>query len=88
LRYASGLLHIVLLVCSILLAGDGLVYAIVLGVQLAGLVLALLGRLRAPVPGAALALYYLLVTFSTLAGLVHYVRVGVPVVWEKAQGTR
>jgi cellulose synthase/poly-beta-1,6-N-acetylglucosamine synthase-like glycosyltransferase len=88
LRYASGLLHIVLLICSVVLAGDGLVYAVALGAQLALLVLALLGRLRLPVPGAALALYYVAVTGSTLAGLVHYLRVGVPVVWEKAQGTR
>jgi glycosyltransferase involved in cell wall biosynthesis len=88
LRYGSGILHIVLLVCSIVLAGHGLVYAIVLGLQVAGLLLALAGRLRLPVPGAALAYYYLLVTLATLAGLVRYARVGVPVVWEQAEGTR
>jgi cellulose synthase/poly-beta-1,6-N-acetylglucosamine synthase-like glycosyltransferase len=88
LRYASGLLHIILFVCSIALAGSGLVYAIALGLQLAGLLLALLGRLRLPVPGAGLALYYVLVTFSTLRGLVRYRRSGVPVTWEKAAGTR
>ena len=27
-------------------------------------------------------------TLATLAGLVRYLRVGVPVVWEKAEGTR
>ena len=84
----SGILHILLLVCSIALAGDGLVYAIVLGAQLAWLLLALAGRLRLPVPGAALAYYYLLVIAATLAGLVRYARGGVPVVWEKAEGTR
>jgi cellulose synthase/poly-beta-1,6-N-acetylglucosamine synthase-like glycosyltransferase len=88
LRYASGILHIVLLICSIALAGDGLVYAIVLGAQLAWLLLALAGRLRLPVPGAALAYYYLLVIVATLAGLARYARAGVPVVWEKAEGTR
>jgi cellulose synthase/poly-beta-1,6-N-acetylglucosamine synthase-like glycosyltransferase len=88
LRYASGILHIVLLVCSIVLAGHGLAYAIVLGLQVAGLLLALAGRLRLPVPGAALAYYYLLVTLATLAGLVRYARVGVPVIWEQAEGTR
>ncbi len=88
LRYASGLLHILLLVCSIALAGQGLVYAIVLGAQVAGLLLALAGRLRLPVPGAGLAYYYLLVILATLAGLVRYARTGVPVVWEKAEGTR
>jgi glycosyltransferase involved in cell wall biosynthesis len=88
LRYGSGILHIVVLVCSIALVGHGLVYAIALGLQLAGLLLALAGRLRLPVPGAALAYYYLLVTLATLAGLVRYARVGVPVVWEQAEGTR
>jgi glycosyltransferase involved in cell wall biosynthesis len=88
LRYGSGILHVLLLVCSILLAGEGLVYAIVLGLQVAWLLLALAGRLRIPVPGAALAYYYLLVTLATLAGLVHYARVGVPLVWEQAEGTR
>ena len=88
LRYGSGILHVLLLVCSILLAGEGLVYAIVLGLQVAWLLLALAGRLRIPVPGDALAYYYLLVTLATLAGLVHYARVGVPLVWEQAEGTR
>ena len=88
LRYASGILHILLFVCSIALAGDGLVYAVVLGAQIAGLLLALAGRLRLPVPLAGLAYYYLLVILATLAGLVRYARAGVPVVWEKAEGTR
>jgi glycosyltransferase involved in cell wall biosynthesis len=88
LRYASGILHVLLLVCSIVLAGHGVVYAIVLGAQVAWLLLAAAGRLRLPVPGAALALYYLLVILATLAGLIHYARDGVPVVWEKAEGTR
>lgn len=88
LRYASGILHIVLLGCSIALAGDGLAYAIILGAQVAWLLLALAGRLRLPVPGAGLAYYYLLVILATLAGLVRYARTGVPVVWEKAEGTR
>jgi hypothetical protein len=88
LRYASGILHIVLLISSIALAGDGLVYAIVLGAQLVWLLLALAGRLRLPVPGAALAYYYRLVIVATLAGLARYARTGVPVVWEKAEGTR
>lgn len=88
LRYASGILHILLLACSIVLVAAGPVYAIVLAVQLAGLGLALAGRLRLPIPGVALAYYYLLVTLATLAGLVRYARAGVPVVWEKAAGTR
>lgn len=88
LRYGSGLLHLVLLITSIALVTQGLVYSVVLGAQLAWLLLAGAGRLKLPVPGAGLAYYYLLVTLATLAGLIRYLRVGVPVVWEKAEGTR
>ena len=88
LRYGSGLLHVVLLIASIALVGQGFVYAVALGAQLAWLVLAGAGRMKLPIPGAGLAYYYLLVTLATLTGLVRYLRVGVPVVWEKAEGTR
>ena len=88
LRYGSGLLHLVLLGTSVALAGHGLVYDVALGGQGVWLLLALAGRLRLRVPGAALAYYYLLVTLATLAGLVRYLRVGVPVIREKAEGTR
>ena len=54
----------------------------------AGLGLAAAGRLRAPMPGAALAYYYVLVTLATVVALVRYLRFGVPAVWEKATGTR
>ncbi|MGB2951818.1 MAG: glycosyltransferase family 2 protein [Gaiellaceae bacterium] len=88
LRYGSGLLHLLLLATSIALVRHGLVYSVALGVQAAWLLLALAGRLRLPIPGAGLAYYYLLVTWATIAGLVRYLRLGVPVVWEKAEGTR
>jgi cellulose synthase/poly-beta-1,6-N-acetylglucosamine synthase-like glycosyltransferase len=88
LRYGSGLLHLVLLITSIALIGQGLVYVVILAAQVAWLLLAGAGRLKLPIPGAGLAYYYLLVTLATLAGLVRYLRVGVPVVWEKAEGTR
>jgi cellulose synthase/poly-beta-1,6-N-acetylglucosamine synthase-like glycosyltransferase len=88
LRYGSGILHLVVLGTSIALVGHGLVYSVALGTQAVWLLLALAGRLRLPIPGAALAYYYLLVTLATLAGLVRYLRLGVPVVWEKAEGTR
>ncbi len=65
LRYASGLLHVVLLASSIALAGDGLVYQVALALQLLWLVLAALGRLRVRVPGAGIAYYYFLVTWAT-----------------------
>jgi cellulose synthase/poly-beta-1,6-N-acetylglucosamine synthase-like glycosyltransferase len=88
LRYASGLLHLVLLLSSAALVRHGLVSEIALGVQAAGLLLALAGRLRLPIPGAALAYYYVLVTWATVQALQRYLRFGVPAVWEKAEGTR
>ena len=88
LRYASGLLHLLLLGVSAALLRQGLVYEIAFSAQVAWLVLALAGRMRLPVPGAALAYYYFLVTLATLVGLVRYLRFGVPAVWERAEGTR
>ncbi|MGH3113364.1 MAG: hypothetical protein ACRDOP_07850, partial [Gaiellaceae bacterium] len=66
----------------------GLVYDIALSAQLAWLALAAAGRARLPIPGAAIAYYYLLVTWATVAALVRYARFGVPPVWEKVEGTR
>jgi len=88
LRYASGILHLVLLATSLALVTSGLVYELVLAAQIALLVLALAGRLRIPVPGASIAYYYVLVTSATVAALFRYVRFGVPPVWEKVEGTR
>jgi len=88
LRYASGLLHLVLLASSIALARHGLVYQVVLGGQLAWLALAALGRLRVRVPGAGIAYYYFLVTWATIAALVSYLRFGVSPHWERAEGVR
>lgn len=88
LRYGSGLAHLVLALTSLGLAGRGGVYRTILAAQLAGLGLVAAGRLRAPVPGAALAYYYALVTQATVVALVRYLRFGVPAVWEKAEGTR
>jgi hypothetical protein len=88
LRYASGLLHIVLLATSLALVGQGIVYQVALAGQLAWLLLAAAGRLRLPVPGAGLAYYYFLVTWATLAGLSRYIRLGPPLLWEKVEGTR
>jgi len=88
LRYGSGLLHLVLLLTSAALVRHGLVYEIALAVQVAGLLLALAGRLRLAIPGAALAYYYVLVTWATVRALQRYLRFGVPAVWEKAEGTR
>jgi cellulose synthase/poly-beta-1,6-N-acetylglucosamine synthase-like glycosyltransferase len=88
LRYASGLLHVVLLATNLALVGEGLVYEAALAAQLAWLALAAAGRLRAPVPGAGIAHYYLLMTTATIASLARYLRGGASWTWEKAEGTR
>ncbi|HEY3207098.1 MAG TPA: glycosyltransferase [Gaiellaceae bacterium] len=88
LRYASGPLHVVLLATNVALVRDGPIYRAALAAQGAWLALAAAGRVRAPVPGAAVAHYYLLMTSATIASLVRYLRTGASWTWEKAEGTR
>jgi glycosyltransferase involved in cell wall biosynthesis len=83
LRYASGLLHVALFASSLALARRAPVYRLALAKQLAWLGLAAAGRLRLPLPGAAIAYHYLIVTAATVAGLVRALRDDVPAVWEK-----
>jgi cellulose synthase/poly-beta-1,6-N-acetylglucosamine synthase-like glycosyltransferase len=80
LRYASGVLHLVLLGASIALLGSATIYAVVLGLQL--------GLLLAALVGVGIARYYVLVTWATVAALWNYVRRGVPTTWDAAEGTR
>ncbi len=82
LRYASGLLHLLLLATSVVLvaAGAGWIYDVALGLQL--------GLLAAAVVGVGIARYYVLVSWATVVALWNAVRAGVPPVWEKAEGTR
>jgi cellulose synthase/poly-beta-1,6-N-acetylglucosamine synthase-like glycosyltransferase len=80
LRYASGLLHLVLLATSIALAAHGVIYLAVLAAQVVLLVVAL--------AGVGIARYYVLVTWATLVALWNYVRRGVPATWDVAEGTR
>ena len=88
LRYASGFLHLILLVTSIALVNEGWPYAAALAAQALWLALAAAGKLKVRVPGAGLAWYYLLMTVATMAALVRYLREGAPLMWEKAEGTR
>jgi glycosyltransferase involved in cell wall biosynthesis len=88
IRYASGLLHVALLASSLALAGRAPVYRTALAAQLAWLGLAAAGRLRLPLPGAAIAYHYLVLTSATVPGLVRALRGDVPSVWDKAAGTR
>ncbi|HEX5246711.1 MAG TPA: glycosyltransferase family 2 protein [Gaiellaceae bacterium] len=80
LRYASGLLHLLLLATSVALLGHGTVYAVVLGLQL--------GVLAAALVGVGLPRYYVLVTWATVQSLFNYLRHGVPATWDAAEGTR
>jgi cellulose synthase/poly-beta-1,6-N-acetylglucosamine synthase-like glycosyltransferase len=80
LRYASGILHVLLFASNVALLGEGLVYKVALALQLAFLAAA------AARPG--LPRYYVLVTWATLLALLRFLRFGVPAVWEKAEGTR
>jgi glycosyltransferase involved in cell wall biosynthesis len=80
LRYASGVLHLVLLGTNVALLGQGMVYAVTLGLQL--------GLLLAALVGVGIARYYVLVTWATVVALWNYVRRGVPTTWEPAEGTR
>ena len=80
LRYASGLLHLILIGSSIALVREGLVYQIALGAQLL--------LLLAAAVGVGIARYYVLVTWATVVGLWNYLRRGVPTTWEAAEGTR
>jgi cellulose synthase/poly-beta-1,6-N-acetylglucosamine synthase-like glycosyltransferase len=80
LRYASGVLHVVLLATNIALLGEGAVYAVTLGLQL--------GLLLAALVGVGIARYYVLVTWATVVALWNYLRRGVPTTWEPAEGTR
>jgi glycosyltransferase involved in cell wall biosynthesis len=88
LRYGSGVLHLGVLGATVALAGRGRIYKIALAKQVALLALAAAGKSGVRVPGAALAYYYVLVTWATVASLAGYLRDGVPAVWEKAEGTR
>jgi cellulose synthase/poly-beta-1,6-N-acetylglucosamine synthase-like glycosyltransferase len=74
LRYASGLLHVVLLATSLALVAHGWVYDVVLAAQLA--------LLAAAAAGVGIARYYVLVTWATLVSLWNYLRRGVPANWE------
>jgi cellulose synthase/poly-beta-1,6-N-acetylglucosamine synthase-like glycosyltransferase len=80
LRYASGMLHVILLTSSLGLIGAGRVYRGALAAQVA-LLLAAARR-------SGIARYYVLVTWATVPSLVNYLRAGVSPVWEKAEGTR
>jgi cellulose synthase/poly-beta-1,6-N-acetylglucosamine synthase-like glycosyltransferase len=87
LRYASPLLHLVALGTNIALLGNGAIYWITLGAQVALLLAAALAPVL-PVAPLRIARYYLAVTAASAAGLWDFLTGDVPVTWEKAAGTR
>ncbi|HEY3543676.1 MAG TPA: glycosyltransferase, partial [Gaiellaceae bacterium] len=80
LRYASGPLHVLLLILNVALITHGAVYDVLLGLQL--------GVILAALFGVGIARYYVLVTWATAVALWNYARRGVPATWEIAEGTR
>jgi glycosyltransferase involved in cell wall biosynthesis len=87
LRYASPFLHLLAFITSLVLVGQGWVYALAVAVQL----LIVLAALIAPVvPSRPLLIvrYYVLTTASLAAGLWDWLAHGTQAGWEPAQGTR
>jgi cellulose synthase/poly-beta-1,6-N-acetylglucosamine synthase-like glycosyltransferase len=80
LRYASGVLHVVLLLTSIALLGHGWPYLATLLAQAVVLIAAAMG--------VGIARYYVLITTATIVALWNYLCRGVPATWEPAEGTR
>jgi len=87
LRYASPLLHAVVLAANLALLGEGPVYAVTLALQAAVVVAAALAPVI-PLAPLRIARYYLAVTAASALGLLDYLRGGVPTTWDKAAGTR
>ena len=80
LRYASGILHLLLLGSSIALVRQGWVYDGVLAAQLL--------LFAAALAGVGIARYYTLVSWATVVALWNYLRRGVPATWAPPEGTR
>jgi hypothetical protein len=89
LRYASGILHVLLLASSIALAASSTAARALLVGQVLWLALAAVGwRWPGRVPFSGLAWYYLVVTAASLAALARMLRAGPQVTWSPAEGTR
>jgi glycosyltransferase involved in cell wall biosynthesis len=86
-RYLTPFLHVIAFVTSILLLGQGWVYAVTLALQVAILLAALVARLI-PARPFLIARYYVLTTASLAAGLWDWLRSGTAAGWEPAEGTR
>ncbi|MGZ5310463.1 MAG: glycosyltransferase family 2 protein [Solirubrobacterales bacterium] len=88
LRYLTPWLHLVALGANAALLGEGAVYTVTMALQLGLLAAALLGRFLPLLP-FRIAYYYCTVTASIAIGLFDRIRAGgVPIGWEKVEGTR
>jgi len=87
LRYLSPFLHLLAFVTNLALLGQGGVYVVTYGLQLALIAAAILGG-QFHGPPFRIARYYALTTLSIAAGLWDRFRQGPPATWEKAPGTR
>jgi cellulose synthase/poly-beta-1,6-N-acetylglucosamine synthase-like glycosyltransferase len=88
LRYLTPWLHLVALAANVALLGEGTLYAATMAAQFAFLAAALVGRFVPFLP-FRIAYYYFTVTASIAVGLFDRIRAGgVPIGWEKVEGTR
>jgi cellulose synthase/poly-beta-1,6-N-acetylglucosamine synthase-like glycosyltransferase len=87
LRYAAPFLHLLALATNLALLGHGAIYTFTLAAQLALVAAAALAPFI-PLRPLRVARYYVTVTAASAAGLWDYLRRGVPVTWERAEGTR
>jgi glycosyltransferase involved in cell wall biosynthesis len=87
LRYTAPLLHLVLALTTLALLPRGRVYAAAAASQAAVLAAAAAGA-RVRSRPLLVARYYVLTTASLAAGLYDWLRYGVEVGWEPAEGTR
>ncbi len=87
LRYLSPFLHLLAFVTNLALLGEGGIYVVTYGFQLALIAAAILGGQFRLMP-FRVARYYALSTLSIAAGLWDRFRRGSPGTWEKTPGTR
>jgi cellulose synthase/poly-beta-1,6-N-acetylglucosamine synthase-like glycosyltransferase len=87
LRYLTPFLHLVAFFANLALLGQGWVYVVTYGIQLALIAAAILGGQFGFGP-FRIARYYAMTTLSIAAGLWDRFRQGPPSAWEKAPGTR
>ena len=88
LRYASGPLHLVLLVTSLRLASKDRGARALLALQAGGIALALAGRRFNRMPLANAAWYYVVVNAASVAGLARVLSRGPDTTWAPDRETR